>query len=345
MKNGKTILEASLFLVLLCGLILPAVVAEASDDYNHPAECDVGDWTDIIEVAAGSGHTVGLKSDGTVVAVGGNWEGQCDVGNWIDITRVAAGCLHTLGLKADDTVIAVGDNHNGQCNVEGWTDIKQVAAGFYHTVGLKADGTVVAAGENEYGQCDVEGWADITQVAAGFYHTVGLKDDGTVVAVGANYDGQCDVEGWTDIIQVAAGDWHTLGLKSNGTVVAVGGAIPDGVPEAGCFIATAAYGTPMAEDIQVLRDFRDEYLLTSPLGQALVGIYYRVSPPMAEFMAEHPSLKPVVRAGLLPVAAMSTVVVNTTPAEKMAMVGSLVLVSVTLAVWAKRRRGRGPQYT
>jgi hypothetical protein len=116
------------------------------------------------------------------------------------------------------------------------------------------------------------------------------------------------------------------------------------VPEV-CFIATAAYGTPMAEEIQILREFRDEYLLTNPLGQALVGIYYRVSPPMAEFITEHPSLKPIVRAGLLPAVTMSTIAVNTTPVEKTAIVGLLVLVSVALAVWATRRRGRGPKYT
>jgi hypothetical protein len=112
-----------------------------------------------------------------------------------------------------------------------------------------------------------------------------------------------------------------------------------------CFIATAAYGTPMAEEIQVLREFRDEYLLTNPLGQALVGTYYRVSPPIAQFIIGHPSLKPLVRAGLLPVVAMSTVAVNTTPVEKTAIVGSLVLVLVALSVWAIRRRGRGPEYT
>ena len=112
-----------------------------------------------------------------------------------------------------------------------------------------------------------------------------------------------------------------------------------------CFIATAAYGTPMAGEIQILREFRDEYLLANPLGQALVGLYYRVSPPIAEFITEHPSLKPIVRAGLLPVVAMSTIAVNTTPAEKAAIIGLLVLVSVALAVWATRRRGRGPEYT
>ena len=51
-----------------------------------------------------------------------------------------------MGVKSDGTVIAVGDNASGQCNVGGWTDIIQVAAGVYHTVGLKSDGTVVAMG-------------------------------------------------------------------------------------------------------------------------------------------------------------------------------------------------------
>jgi outer membrane protein assembly factor BamB len=113
----------------------------------------------------------------------------------------------------------------------------------------------------------------------------------------------------------------------------------------GCFIATAAYGTPMAEEIETLREFRDEYLLTNPVGQVLVDLYYRVSPPVAEFITEHPSLKSVVRAGLVPALAMSAVAVNTTPAEKMAVVGLLVLVSAAVTVWATRRRGRGPQYT
>jgi hypothetical protein len=112
-----------------------------------------------------------------------------------------------------------------------------------------------------------------------------------------------------------------------------------------CFIATAAYGTPMAEEIQILREFRDEYLLTNALGQALVDVYYRVSPPIAEFITEHPSLKPIVRAGLVPAVAMSTVAVHTSPAEKIAIIGLLALVSVAVAVWATRRRGRDPQHT
>jgi hypothetical protein len=69
------------------------------------------------------------------------------------------------------------------------------------------------------------------------------------------------------------------------------------------------------------------------------------STPIAEFITEHPSLKPIVRAGLLPAVAMSAVAVNTTPSEKAAIAGLLALVSVALTIWATKRRNRGPQYT
>jgi len=63
-----------------------------------------------------------------------------------------------------------------------------------------------------------------------------------------------------------------------------------------CFIATAAYGTPMAEEVGILRQFRDELLLNNPAGKALVAAYYKLSPPIAEFISEHQVLRTVVRA-------------------------------------------------
>ena len=81
--------------------------------------------------------------------------------------------------------------------------------------------------------------------------------------------------------------------------------------------------------------------MTNPVGSALVSAYYKLSPPVAEFIDDHPALKPIVRAGLLPAVAMSTVAVNTTSAQKTAIAGSLALVSVALAVWLSRRRGKG----
>jgi alpha-tubulin suppressor-like RCC1 family protein len=190
--------------------------------YNHEGQCNVGDWTNITQVDTRSYHTVGLKTDGTVVTVGYKNYWEYNVGGWTNITQVAAGGWYTVGLKNDGTVVAVGDNDDGQCDVGDWTDITQVAAGIDHTVGLKSDGTVVAVGDNHDGQCNVSGWTNITQVAAGNDHTVGLKTDGTVVAVGFDDYGQCNVGGWTGIVQVAAGSYHTVGLKTDGTVVAAG---------------------------------------------------------------------------------------------------------------------------
>ena len=203
------------------GLKADGTVVAVGDNDN--GQCDVDGWTDIVAVSAGDSHTVGLKANGTVVAVGDNDNGQCGVDGWTDIVAVSAGYSHTVGLKADGTVVAVGDNSNGQCDVDGWTDIVAVSAGTFHTVGLKADGTVVAVRDNGSGKCDVDGWTDIVAVSAGAAHTVGLKADGTVVATEYIDDhGQCDVDGWTDIVAVSAGYFHTVGLKADGTVVAVG---------------------------------------------------------------------------------------------------------------------------
>ena len=109
---------------------------------------------------------------------------------------LAAGNEHTIGLRVDGTVAAVGSNLHGQCNVSEWRDIVAVAAGNYHTIGLRGDGTVVAVGNNAINRCNVSEWRDIVAVAAGVSHTVGLRGDGTVVAVGGNSDGQCDASEW-----------------------------------------------------------------------------------------------------------------------------------------------------
>ncbi len=189
---------------------------------NQYGQCDVSGWTDIVAVSSSWGQTIGLKSDGTVVAIGCNDDGECDVSDWTNIIAISAGTTHTVGLKSDGTVVATGDNYYGECNVSDWTDIVAVTAGQGYTVGLKSDGTVVAKGDNGFGQCAVEDWTDIIAVSANDEYTVGFKADGAVVTTGRNSYGQYDVSDWTDIIALSADENHAVGLRSDGTVVAIG---------------------------------------------------------------------------------------------------------------------------
>jgi hypothetical protein len=73
------------------------------------------------------------------------------------------------------------------------------------------------------------------------------------------------------------------------------------MPSGHCFIATAAFGTPMAPEIDALRRFRDTKLSTNATGRAMVKTYYAVSPPIAKGIARSPRMKAVVRALLKPI--------------------------------------------
>jgi hypothetical protein len=71
---------------------------------------------------------------------------------------------------------------------------------------------------------------------------------------------------------------------------------PEPTPSGGmCFIATAAYGTSTARQLDVLREFRDDVLLENAIGSRLVDLYYQVSPPIAEFISEHSFVRTLVR--------------------------------------------------
>ena len=68
----------------------------------------------------------------------------------------------------------------------------------------------------------------------------------------------------------------------------------------GCFIATAAYGSPASSEIRVLRRFRDKVLSRSASGRWLVQGYYSLSPPIARYITYRPALRRIVRALLAP---------------------------------------------
>jgi len=77
-----------------------------------------------------------------------------------------------------------------------------------------------------------------------------------------------------------------------------------------CFIATAAYGSPFASEVQILRDFRDKRLKNNFFGLSFVWCYYKVSPPIAKIIEKNGFLKKIVRTSLRPVVKLTRKLLN-----------------------------------
>jgi parallel beta-helix repeat protein len=107
-----------------------------------------------------------------------------------------------------------------------------------------------------------------------------------------NFNGWTGDVGNIDDISAAA---TNITMKDDYSIVANFGFGPFGW----CFIATAAYGTDTAKEIDILREFRDEVLLPNGFGAKFVSFYYRTSPPLADFISQHEALRTVVRVGFI----------------------------------------------
>jgi alpha-tubulin suppressor-like RCC1 family protein len=183
----------------------------------------VGGFTDWRQVSGGCGHSLGVRSNGTVWAWGCAFNGQLGnnsttnrsspvsvLGGFTDWCQVSAGCLHSLGVRRNGTAWAWGSNTCGRLGdntvtnrsspvsvVGGFTDWCQVSGGGFHSLGLRSNGTVWAWGCNSVGQLG----------------TNTLTSRSSPVSV---------VGGFTDWCQVSAGDGHSLGVRTNGTAWAWG---------------------------------------------------------------------------------------------------------------------------
>ena len=106
-----------------------------------------------------------------------------------------------------------------------------------------------------------------------------------------------------------------------------------------CFIATAAYNSPLHPHVRILRDFRDKYLMTGKLGRKLVEFYYRYSPFVANLIAKQKALKVAVRISLLPMIALSYSLLHFGPIIT-GVIFAFIFVFPIFFVWYYRRRVR-----
>ena len=94
---------------------------------------------------------------------------------------------------------------------------------------------------------------------------------------------------------------------SNGTSTVYNIPASTGGGGGGCFIATAAYGSLIEPHVKILRNFRDRFLITNIVGRSFVNLYYKYSPPLADFIAKHHNLRMMVRLTLFPLVGISWV--------------------------------------
>ena len=146
---------------------------------------------------------------------------------------VAAGTQHTLLLRSDGRVGSCGLNLDGQRSLVGLEDrvLISVAAGGFHSVLLDSDGSCEAVGCNDHGQCQVSSRLSgrrCISIAAGAQHTICILEDGNAIAVGLDDNGQCSIPAlsqvpvpgkrvsWLRYTSAAGGSKHTVLLRNDG---------------------------------------------------------------------------------------------------------------------------------
>ena len=104
----------------------------------------------------------------------------------------------------------------------------------------------------------------------------------------------------------------------------------------GCFIATAAYGSLMEPHVKILREIRDRFLITNTIGNYFVKLYYKYSPPLANFISKHDNLCAIVRIVLFPVVGISWIALKIGLSSTVALM--FVFISCFVGLVCSKRR-------
>ncbi len=124
---------------------------------------------------------------------------------------------------------------------------------------------------------------------------------------------------WQDVVDGGYMNEPESQIRSSGDQGGGGGS--------GCFIATAAYGTPMEPQVKILSEFRDRVLLDNPAGTALVSLYRKYSPSIADFISRHETARTLVRWGLGPVVGVCWLVLKTNTVITLLVIVLLIILT------------------
>jgi len=155
------------------------------------------------------------------------------------------------------------------------------------------------------------------------------------MAVMARDGGYGDSDGVANGIIVDPGGIASGGSTYTGASTSTGGS--DGGGGGSCFIATAAYGSPVEKHVSILKDFRDVYLVRCAPGRMIAKTYYKYSPRMALFIEKHNILKAVVAFSLIPLIAFSHAALHFGLTIASIMVSLIFILSVILVMFVKNR--------
>jgi len=219
---------------------LPGTLAGWGANASGQTNCPRG--SNYTAVAAGSYHSLAVRSDGTLIAWGNNSDGQTNCPRGSNYVGVAGGAVHSLALRSDGMIVGWGQNDYGQTNSPPGSTYVAVACGWYHSLGLKTDGTIVGWGENAASQTNCPPGSNYVAIAAGGRFSLALCNNGAIVGWGQNVVGQTNCPVGTGFVAIAAGERHGLAVQADGSLVGWGGggSGQTNCPPGTSFIAVAA---------------------------------------------------------------------------------------------------------
>ena len=199
---------------------------------------------------------------------------------------------------------------------------------------LPIDLSVVGSGDLESGVFTIIHADSLAALEAGTGSVVSTDNIISTDYVGDGITGS--VTFWVNNLSVFGVGSVSDGGSTDGSVTGTTSA--GGGGGGGCFIATAAFGSPYEAHVLILREFRDTYLLPNRLGKAIISLYYKYSPPIANFIAEHESFKAGVRVALLPLVGLGFLSLKWGFVNCFGMAAGLMLVILSLVLIIKKQR-------